>query len=134
MSTGQPHAQRPSTLLSQNGQLRKIGVYNWTIPAWAGRFPDGRSYNTCPSAGICAQVCYARSGAYQFSNVKAKHLANLQFVLSDLLGWEQAMSAELEARKFTGKWVRIHDAGDFFSDDYTQAWIRVMRARPNTMF
>ncbi|MEV6132656.1 hypothetical protein AB0M05_38705 [Streptomyces violaceusniger] len=30
----------------------------------AGRLPDGRTYNTCPSAGICRQVCYARHGTY----------------------------------------------------------------------
>ena len=29
---------------------------------------------------------------------------------------------------------REHDAGDFFSDDYTEAWLRVMRASPDTGF
>jgi hypothetical protein len=128
------HPQRPITLLSQNSQLRKIRVWNWTIPAWAGRFPDGQTYNTCPSAGICAQLCYARVGAYRFSNVKAKHQTNLRFVLDNLPGWEQAMTAELGAHKFVGGWVRIHDAGDFFSDNYTSAWLSIMRARPDTNF
>jgi hypothetical protein len=60
---GLPNAgvQRPRHLLTQNREMKAIGVWNWSLPAWAGRFPDGRTYNTCPSAGICARVCYARS-------------------------------------------------------------------------
>ncbi|MFC0433400.1 hypothetical protein [Kutzneria buriramensis] len=129
-----PPPVRPSRLLTQNRRLRAIGVWNWTLPAWAGRLPDGRTYNTCPSAGVCRHVCYARHGAYRWPAVKARHEANLAFVLEDLLGWEQAMLAELAHPRFTGTWVRIHDAGDFFSDDYLCAWLRVCRARPETHF
>ena len=28
----------------------------------------------------------------------------------------------------------MHDAGDFFSDDYLQAWLRIRRARPDLHF
>lgn len=125
---------RPKSLLTQNRELKAIGVWNWTLPAWAGRLPTGRTYNTCPSAGICRHVCYALSGTYKFSNVKAKHHANLAFVLEDIGGWEDAMSAELSARKFQGSFVRIHDAGDFFSDGYTLAWLRLARAHPEVTF
>ncbi|PNE17564.1 hypothetical protein [Amycolatopsis sp. BJA-103] len=48
-------------LLRQNARLRKQDIWNWSLPAWAGRFADGRTYNACPSAGICAKTCYARS-------------------------------------------------------------------------
>ncbi|WP_158688172.1 MULTISPECIES: hypothetical protein [Actinomycetes] len=127
-------AQRPARLLTQNSQLKEIGVWNWTIPAWAGRFDDGTTYNTCPSAGICSKVCYARSGAYLWPQVRGKHQANLRFVLDDPDGFEDAMIAELGARRFHGKWIRVHDAGDFFSDDYTLRWMRIMRARPDSHF
>lgn len=56
------------------------------------------------------------------------------FVLDDLAGWETAIVAELSARKFSGSWIRVHDSGDFFSDSYTLAWLRVMRARPEVNF
>ncbi|GAA4849853.1 GP88 family protein [Saccharopolyspora rosea] len=127
-------APRPRRLLTQNRELRAIGVYNWTLPAWAGRLPDGRTYNTCPSAGICREVCYARHGTYLWPVVRAKHQANLQFVLDDLRGWERAMCAELAAAKFDGRWVRVHDSGDFFSDAYTRSWLAIMRSRPNVNF
>nr|WP_240656474.1 hypothetical protein [Streptomyces sp. V2] len=62
--TGHPPAPapvRPARLLTQNRELKPLGVWNWSLPAWAGRFPDGTTYNTCSSAGICATVCYARA-------------------------------------------------------------------------
>jgi hypothetical protein len=49
------------TLLRQNRELKRLGIWNWSLPAFAGKLPDGRSYNACPSAGVCAQACYARS-------------------------------------------------------------------------
>ena len=127
-------ANRPARLLTQNSEMRQIGVWNWSLPAWAGRLADGRTYNTCPSAGICAQACYARHGTYTWPVVRAKHQANLMYVLDDLAGWRAAMAAELGAAKFCGAWIRIHDSGDFFSDAYLQAWLDICRARPDTNF
>lgn len=131
---GDSTASRPRKLLTQNRELKAIGVWNWTLPAWAGRLPTGKTYNTCPSAGVCRHVCYALNGTYRSPAVKAKHQENLRFVLEDLPGWEAAISAELAAPKFRGVFVRIHDAGDFFSDDYTRAWLRIIRAHPATTF
>lgn len=125
---------RPRWLLTQNRELKAIGVWNWTLPAWAGRLPDGRTYNTCPSAGICRHVCYARNGTYLWPAVRGRHQANLAYVLDDLPGWEYAMTAELAARRYHGTWIRIHDSGDFFSDDYLRAWLRICKARPDNTF
>ncbi|KFZ77130.1 hypothetical protein ED92_39335 [Amycolatopsis sp. MJM2582] len=122
------------TLLRQNSELKKLGIWNWSLPAFAGKLPDGRNYNTCPSAGVCAQACYARNGTYLFPNVKARHQKNLALVLDDLPGWITAMQKELSHNKFTDAWVRIHDSGDFFSRAYLTAWLEVMAARPRTRF
>lgn len=125
---------RPKRLLTQNSEMRSIGAWNWSLPAWAGRLPDGRTYNTCPSAGACAQICYARRGTYTWPVVKAKHQANLMFVLDDLAGFERAMLAELGARRFRGTYVRIHDSGDYLSDDYLSVWLRIARQVPDVTF
>lgn len=125
---------RPRRLLTQNSELRKIGVWNWTIPALAVRLPGGATLRTCPAAGVCASVCYARNGTYRFPAVAARHLANLTYVLDDPAGWEAAMTAELGAARFTGGWVRVHDAGDFFDDTYLAAWLRIFAARPDVNF
>lgn len=66
--------------------------------------------------------------------MRRKPEANLRFVLEDLRGWQQAMTAELGAHRFHRRWVRVHDSGDFFTDQYTQAWLTVMRARPEVSF
>ncbi len=124
---------RPARLLTQNSNLRRDGIWNWCLPAWAGRFPDGRTYNACPAAGICAKVCYARAGSYRFSNVLARHQRNLAYVLDDLPGWTEQMIAEI-GRKRGAAIIRIHDAGDFFADPYTLAWREVMAARPGVRF
>jgi hypothetical protein len=124
---------RPTGLLTQNSNLRRDRIWNWCLPAWAGRFPDGRTYNTCPSAGICAKVCYARSGSYRFRNVLERHQRNLAYVLDDLPGWTEQMIAEI-GRKRGELIVRVHDAGDFFSDEYLTAWLAVMAAHPGVRF
>jgi hypothetical protein len=128
-------ARRPAgRLLGQNSELRADRVYNWSLPAWSGRLPDGRTYNTCPSAGVCRKACYALSGTYRFSNVLGRHQANLQFVLDDLDEWQQDMTTELAHERYHRRWIRIHDAGDFFSDEYLQAWLEIAAMTPTSAF
>jgi hypothetical protein len=128
-------SRRPRRLLTNsNRNLARDRIWSWTIPALAARLPDGTTFKTCPSAGVCSGVCYARNGTYNFPSVKAAHLANLLYVLRDQSGWEGAMNAELTAARFDGAYVRIHDAGDFFSDDYTRAWLRIITANPQATF
>jgi hypothetical protein len=121
-------------LLRQNSELRREGIWNWSLPAWAGRMADGRTYNTCPEAQACVPLCYARTGTYRFRNVLAAHERNLALVLDDLEGWEGQMIEELKHRRYRGAHVRVHDSGDFFSDDYTAAWLRIMCATPGVTF
>lgn len=122
-------------MITQNSYLRPHGIHTFSLPAWAGRLPDGRTYNTCPAAGVCAAVCYARHGTYRFPAVLAKHQRNLARVLDDLPQWEADMRAELAHPKYRGgKALRVHDSGDYFSDAYVLAWLRVARAVPDVLF
>lgn len=133
LSPAQRLAVRPERLLTQNACVRRDGIFNWCLPAWAGRMADGRTYNTCPSASICAKVCYALAGSYRFSNVRERHERNLAYVLDDLPGFTAHMIDEI-GRKRRPIIVRIHDAGDFFSPQYLQAWRQVMAACPDSRF
>ena len=148
-------------LLTQNGELREIGVFNWTIPAWVVTLSTGEKFNACPSAGACANLCYARNGTYLFPKVREAHLRNLELVLDDPDGFERAMRRELRHPRFRpsgrprsdaarhgesldawmrewvdtgGQAVRVHDAGDFFSDDYLRRWLRIAEATPDVLF
>jgi hypothetical protein len=118
-----------------NSNLRRDGIWVWSIPALNARLTDGSNFVTCPNAGICANLCYARSGTFQFSNVKAAHLRNLEATLYNLSGWTREVINELTAPKFRGgKSVRIHDAGDFYSLDYLMAWVLIAQATPDVLF
>jgi hypothetical protein len=121
-------------LLRQNRELKRLGIWNWSLPAYAGTLPDGRNYNTCPSAGVCASACYARNGTFLYPVVRRRHHENLRYVLDDLPGWTLQMQQELGHHRFRDRWVRIHDSGDFFSEDYLAAWIEIIRNRPATNF
>jgi hypothetical protein len=122
-------------LLTQNSELRKIGVYNWTLPALGARLPNGEVFSTCPQAGICAQFCYARNGTYLFPAVKKRHVANLMLYLDKPDGFVGMMMTELGKPRYRGgKWVRIHDSGDFFSDEYLEMWLDIARIVPDVTF
>ncbi len=128
------HGGRMTRLLRQNRELREIGAWNWTIPALGAKLDDGRTIHTCPQAGACAALCYARNGTFRFKPVKAAHARNLKFVLDDPVGWEAAMNDEIKRFVKAGAYVRIHDASDFFADDYLMAWMRIAAAHPSVVF
>lgn len=35
-------------LLTQNRELKRDGVWNWTLPAWVIQLDDGSHMNVCP--------------------------------------------------------------------------------------
>lgn len=121
-------------LLTQNSDLRRIGVFNWTLPAFVIELPDGSHFNVCPQAGVCAQLCYARVGTYRFKNVRAAHIRNLLLCRDAPEEFERQMTEELRHKRYAGKWIRVHDSGEFFSDDYLLTWMRIMRNSPGVRF
>lgn len=125
---------RPAKLLSQNSELRPDGIFNWTLPAFGVRLTNGITMNVCPNAGACASFCYARNGTYNFSNVKGRHIANLEYVLEEPEAWFNQMLAEVQKPKMAGKFIRIHDAGDFFSEKYLNLWLQIAIQTPNVTF
>ena len=125
---------RPEKLLTQNSELRPDGIFNWAIPALAVKLSNGKNIKTCPNAGACATVCYARNGTYNFSNVKGRHTQNLEYIIDDPEGWFAHMLSEVQHPKMRGKFVRIHDSGDFFSEDYLNLWLRIAKMTPEVTF
>jgi len=121
-------------LLSQNSELRPDGIYNWSLPAFAIKLTNGKNFNVCPQAGACASFCYARNGTYNFRNVKGRHIGNLEYILEEPLEWQKQMLSEVQHKKMIGKYVRIHDAGDFFSEEYLKLWLGIARQTPDVTF
>lgn len=121
-------------LLTQNSDLKKSGIYGWTLPAHNVTLTNGEKFNTCPNAGVCGAFCYAKNGTYNFSNVKKAHLEKLELVLYAPDLFEAMMTKELTNKKYIGQYIRIHDAGDFFSEAYALTWLRIAKATPLTTF
>lgn len=118
-------------LLTQNQKMKKssasgLFVYNFGIVA----LKSATGLTTCPNAGACASGCYARSGAYMFSNVKSVYEQRLaatqdsRFHLMMISSIDELLKKKRGLKKLV---IRIHDAGDFYSLDYFKKWDKVMR-------
>lgn len=127
--------EKPNQILSVNTKMKKssdestISV-NIGIPALRGLVYDIENkkfyyINTCPGAGSCAVICYARKGSYiQYPEVFVKQTRILNFLLNDPNGFKETLKNELRALATKNKEKKIqfrwNDAGDFFSKKYFQ--------------
>lgn len=116
------------TVFSQNAKMKKssqngIHLYNWGIPAFRSR----NGTMTCPNARHCVAGCYAKSGAYLWSNVADAYENRLS--LSRGKGFEQVIMFHIDKllkRHKTGLiLIRVHDSGDFYSPEYQKAWYNI---------
>lgn len=118
--------------LTQNSKLKKTSkkegerAFNWGIPA----LKSASGFATCPNAGACALGCYAQAGAYRFSNVAATFERRLALTRS--AEFEATILAELRRKRVSV--LRVHDSGDFYSEEYARRWFAVMRAAPKVKF
>jgi hypothetical protein len=86
---------------------------------------------TCPKAGACAPVCYARQGRYYMPNVANNKEHNLRAVRNLKTFIPKAIA---DLKHIRHKIVRIHDAGDFYSQEYLDAWYEIARQFPEKFF
>jgi hypothetical protein len=125
----------PNDILSINSKMEKSKTDNTLsvnigIPALRGLVYDidNKEFyfvNTCPGAGECALICYARKGSYvMFPDVFVKQTRILNLLLNFPDRFEKLLKRELEimALKNPDKEVqfRWNDAGDFFTKKYYQ--------------
>ena len=119
-------------LLTQNSKLKKtsqelgVRVFNFGIPAY--KSASGKL--TCPMARDCIKFCYAKKGAYIWSNVKPAF--EKRYELSKTDRFVDAMNAEIKRKK--PDYVRVHDSGDYYSKAYLQKWITVAIHNPDVKF
>jgi len=142
--------QRPARILTQNSKIEKSGgktyaFFNLTLPAYKGLWYDEKAnewkiVTTCPSAGMCKQVCYARKNGYvQFPKAFTFSARILNFLLNDWQGFKNQLAKEIEAeyQKLSQKGVvvvvRWHDSGDFFNEKYLQIALDIAKATPEVI-
>lgn len=115
---------RPSPELSTNGnaKLKRDAIANFSLPAGL----------TCPGAGACNRgFCYAQIGNYVRTNVIRRQVEN--FLASKRHYFVDIMLDRIFRIKGL-EYVRIHDAGDFYSDDYISKWCEIIKEAPRVKF
>lgn len=126
-------------LFTQNKKMsdstnNKYLVYNFGIPAYKSK----TGLKTCPLAGICAKGCYAKSGAYIWSNVSQAFEKRLTETLkpnfSDIAQLELDKLKRSAERKNVKLVIRVHDSGDFYNLEYLLKWVEVFKNNPNVHF
>ena len=125
-------------LINGNAKLGR-GVWTFsTLPTCDGvtvnmgtkERPDVRTIKgTCPCH---CPGCYATAGCYCFNSTKKALAIRTMIARADLEWFRRAVIAQIKADKI--KIVRIHAAGDFFSDEYISAWVDICNACPDTVF
>ena len=118
----------------RNAKLLKHGIATINIPAF--RSEDG--FITCPNAGVCASVCYARQGRFMFGLAKLYAEENLALI-RDRLDWKRRrgdnwlitqLATQIDALPKRYRRFRPHASGDFFDPRYYDVWLEVARQLP----
>jgi hypothetical protein len=107
-----------------------VQIFNFSIPAGNDKL-TGKI--TCPFAGSCFKLCYAKKGNYRFGNVQSglsnRYEATKQENFVELITNELA-----KVKKDKQVYIRIHDSGDFYSPAYFQKWLEIARLNPTVRF
>ena len=123
------------SILQRNSKMTKTmkmhagyRIFNVSMPAGI----------TCPMAGECGRICYAKYGRMILPDQIASYRENLtmyeQGVFFDQLEAELTRQERLAAKMGQTVLIRIHDTGDFFSREYLDDWLTFMRAHPHVWF
>ena len=119
-------------LLTQNNKLKKtskslgLRVFNFGIPAY--KSASGKL--TCPFADACVKFCYAKKGAYIWSNVQPAFEKRYQLSKTD--DFVNIMNQEIAKKR--PDYVRVHDSGDYYSKAYLDKWLAVAIHNPHVRF
>lgn len=107
-----------------------VKIFNFSIPAGNDKI-SGKI--TCPFAGSCLKLCYAKKGAYAWSNVQL--VLHERYQASKESDFVDRITAELSKVKNDRQiYVRIHDSGDFYSPAYFEKWAEIATKNPKVRF
>ena len=126
---------------SLNGFVPRSKAYrvvSFNIPAGGYEMED-KAYTTCPGAGACLALCYARQGTFLFKGSKRVRIDNHQLLLttyatSGLDGVVDILDHAVKSMSKRVAVVRLHDSGDFFKKWYVEAWMEVIKRNTDILF
>jgi ferredoxin len=116
---------------------------NGKTPTIANTFglPAGKSYSCPNQTSVCAKVCYAGKLEKVYKGVRDNLLHNWELLKdatrSEMIGLLSDMIDEFRndcVKKDAPMLFRIHWDGDFFNDEYSWAWHKVIKDNPDIKF
>lgn len=143
--------QRPKSLLKQNEKMKHSNgeleqFFNIGFAALVGIAMDEETnelivVNTCPGAGACKVDCFAmKGGKIQFEGPWLSDGRILTYLLNDPNAFFEQLDREIKKEEKLGDkggytvTIRWHDAGDFFSPEYTDLAMKLAKNNPDVMF
>jgi len=99
---------------------KEIAIFN---------LPSGNP-KICIGAKECLKVCYARKAQKLYKSVLPRRTENYLLSLKE----EFVQEVIKKLRKMKVKYVRIHESGDFYSQEYLDKWIKITESLPEITF
>lgn len=119
-----------NTKLVRTAKEFGVRIFNFSIPAGNDKL-TGKI--TCPFAGKCLKLCYAKKGFYNMPSVEnALSLRNKATREEDFV--ERINNELAKVKKDKQIYIRIHDSGDFYSPTYFQKWLTIAKNNPSVRF
>jgi hypothetical protein len=94
---------------------------------------EGIVRNTCEQALACKAVCYAKQGRYRMPNVANARIRALQHALSETFVDDMVDTLSAKSKRKYNV-VRVHDSGDFLSQNNLEDWYKIASRLPNLTF
>lgn len=123
-----------NALLERTASATGRRIACFALPADHAFEAAGGQLNTCPGALACAAVCYAKQGRYYMPGPAGVRLHNLELTLDP--AFVDKLSADLAdltgpRRRKPVSVVRLHDSGDFYRQEYLDAWCSIAARFPS---
>lgn len=106
---------------------RKMGA----IPSFS--LPSGVTCSREACATCYRDGCYGRAMERRLPSIRNAYAENYDLLRSDMSGCKEYLNWYFDSPN-APRMFRIHVVGDFFSREYLQMWIDVIRDHPQTLF
>lgn len=133
-----PYFNLPSGYSCPFATVCKNFPAKWEGPVKGGKFNKPSSWEKNIKPGPKAKhMCYAARAQGQYPGANIQAFSNLS-LLNKHKGVDKKATLIVNSMRYhkldNTDILRIHEAGDFYSQEYFDAWLEVARRLPNTLF
>jgi hypothetical protein len=136
---------RPDNILRQNDKMKASETadtifYNTSLPALKGLAVDEdtgefKIVDTCPNAGNCQLICYAKHGNYTlFPDASLSQHKTLNYLFNDAAGFRSQLVREIKNKIKSNKkkvQIRWNDSGDLLSPKFFDMVMGIINETPD---